>query len=213
MGHGNSVPRFHVTWGTGPGIVEPFERRAREAARAAGSSSSSAIASMRCRSPTARSTASAARSSSLTIVERGQSSSRKVVGDFALRAQAVIVASGGIGGNHDLVRQNWPKRLGAAAEVHDLRRARACRRPHDRHHRGRRRAADQPRPHVALRRRHPELVADLAAPRHPHPARPVLDVVRRHGQAPARAAVPRLRHARPARLHHVAPATIIPGSS
>ena len=43
---------------------------------------------------------------------RGVSSSRKVVGDFALRAQAVIVASGGIGGNHDLVRQNWPKRLG-----------------------------------------------------------------------------------------------------
>src|SRR5437764_6126434 len=31
MGHGNSVPRFHVSWGTGPGIVEPFERRAREA--------------------------------------------------------------------------------------------------------------------------------------------------------------------------------------
>src|SRR5260221_13369340 len=27
MGHGNSVPRFHVTWGTGPGVVEPFERR------------------------------------------------------------------------------------------------------------------------------------------------------------------------------------------
>src|SRR3984957_16768730 len=31
MGHGNSVPRFHVTWGTGPGVVEPFSRRAREA--------------------------------------------------------------------------------------------------------------------------------------------------------------------------------------
>src|SRR5665213_703558 len=46
-------------------------------------------------------------------VARGQSSSRKVVGDFALKAQAVIVASGGIGGNHELVRQNWPKRLGA----------------------------------------------------------------------------------------------------
>ena len=45
-------------------------------------------------------------------VERGQSSSRKVVGEFSLRAQAVIVASGGIGGNHELVRQNWPKRLG-----------------------------------------------------------------------------------------------------
>ena len=29
-GHGNSVPRFHLTWGTGPGVVEPFERRVRE---------------------------------------------------------------------------------------------------------------------------------------------------------------------------------------
>jgi predicted oxidoreductase len=45
-------------------------------------------------------------------VERGKSSSRKVVGDFSLRAPAVIVASGGIGGNHEMVRQNWPKRLG-----------------------------------------------------------------------------------------------------
>src|SRR5438270_6432493 len=26
-GHGNSVPRFHVTWGTGPGVVEPFAGR------------------------------------------------------------------------------------------------------------------------------------------------------------------------------------------
>src|SRR6266496_5533314 len=31
-GHGNSVPRFHVTWGTGPGVVEPFEKRVRSAA-------------------------------------------------------------------------------------------------------------------------------------------------------------------------------------
>ena len=45
-------------------------------------------------------------------VPRGVKSSRTVVGEFALRAGAVIVASGGIGGNHDLVRQNWPKRLG-----------------------------------------------------------------------------------------------------
>ena len=30
-GHGNSVPRFHVTWGTGPGLVEPFARRVRAA--------------------------------------------------------------------------------------------------------------------------------------------------------------------------------------
>ena len=31
-GHGNSVPRFHLTWGTGPGVLEPFVRRVREAA-------------------------------------------------------------------------------------------------------------------------------------------------------------------------------------
>ncbi|MBM7486169.1 putative oxidoreductase [Bradyrhizobium sp. USDA 3686] len=113
MGHGNSVPRFHVTWGTGPGIVEPFERRAREAVR-------SGRLSFRFRH----------RVDALSItngtvdgvggailapdnVERGKSSSRNVVGEFALKAQAVIVASGGIGGNHELVRQNWPKRLGA----------------------------------------------------------------------------------------------------
>ncbi|HZX02476.1 FAD-dependent oxidoreductase, partial [Kribbella sp.] len=30
-GHGNSVPRFHITWGTGPGLVAPFVRRVREA--------------------------------------------------------------------------------------------------------------------------------------------------------------------------------------
>ncbi|TGR60542.1 FAD-binding protein, partial [bacterium M00.F.Ca.ET.194.01.1.1] len=34
-------------------------------------------------------------------------------GDCELRAQAVIVASGGIGANHELVRKNWPERLGA----------------------------------------------------------------------------------------------------
>jgi predicted oxidoreductase len=39
-------------------------------------------------------------------------SSRVTVGEFTLRAQAVIVASGGIGGDHDLVRRNWPERLG-----------------------------------------------------------------------------------------------------
>ena len=35
---------------------------------------------------------------------------------FEFRAQAVIVASGGIGGNHDLVRKNWPQRMGRVPE-------------------------------------------------------------------------------------------------
>ncbi|PDT71506.1 FAD-binding dehydrogenase [Bradyrhizobium sp. C9] len=112
MGHGNSVPRFHVTWGTGPGIVEPFERRAREAAR-----SGQLVFKFRHRVDAlsiSNGTVDGVSGAILETsdVERGKSSSRNVVGDFSLRAQAVIVASGGIGGNHDLVRQNWPKRLG-----------------------------------------------------------------------------------------------------
>ena len=114
MGHGNSVPRFHVTWGTGPGIVEPFAHRAREA-----QNRGRLTFKFRHRVDALTMTGGAVDGVSGAIlesdqVERGQSSSRKVIGDFALRAQAVIVASGGIGGNHDLVRKNWPKRLGDA---------------------------------------------------------------------------------------------------
>jgi uncharacterized protein len=112
MSHGNSVPRFHVTWGTGPGVVEPFERRAREA-QAIGRLSFR----FRHRVDALTLTNGAVNGVSGSILEpdavaRGGSSSRQVIDDFNLRAQAVIVASGGIGGNHELVRQNWPKRLG-----------------------------------------------------------------------------------------------------
>jgi hypothetical protein len=114
MSHGNSVPRFHVTWGTGPGIVEPFERRAR-AAQASGRLTFKFRYRVDALSIT-NGVVDGVMGSILEPdnVERGKSSSRKVAGDFTLRAQAVIVASGGIGGNHDLVRQNWPKRLGEA---------------------------------------------------------------------------------------------------
>jgi uncharacterized protein len=114
MGHGNSVPRFHVSWGTGPGVVEPFERRAREA-----QASGTLTFRFRHRVDALTITNGAVDGIAGSIlepddVERGKSSSRKVAGDFALRAQAVIVASGGIGGNHELVRQSWPQRLGEA---------------------------------------------------------------------------------------------------
>ncbi|MGZ5876587.1 MAG: FAD-binding dehydrogenase [Bradyrhizobium sp.] len=114
MGHGNSVPRFHVTWGTGPGIIEPFERRAREAQR-----NGRLTFKFRHRVDALMTTNGAVDGINGVILEpdnvaRGKTSSRKVAGDFTLRAQAVIVASGGIGGNHDLVRQNWPRRLGQA---------------------------------------------------------------------------------------------------
>jgi predicted oxidoreductase len=111
-GHGNSVPRFHVTWGTGPGLVAPFESRVR-AAVAAGSvqlrfrhrvdeliSGGGAVIGVRGRVLEA------------SNVERGKPTPRAEVGDFELEAQAVVVTSGGIGGNHDLVRRAWPQRLG-----------------------------------------------------------------------------------------------------
>ncbi|MEH2481535.1 putative oxidoreductase [Nitrobacteraceae bacterium AZCC 2146] len=112
MGHGNSVPRFHVSWGTGPGVLEPFERRAREAEK-----KGLLTFRFRHRVDALSATNGIVDGVSGAILEpssaaRGESSSRHVVGDFSLRAQAVIIASGGIGGNHDMVRQNWPKRLG-----------------------------------------------------------------------------------------------------
>jgi uncharacterized protein len=112
-GHGNSVPRFHVTWGTGPGVLAPFVKRAR-ALRDAGS----ITFKFRHQVDHLTRQASAVTGVSGTVlmqdpVLRGQRSCRDGVGDFELHAGAVIVTSGGIGGNHELVRQNWPvKRLG-----------------------------------------------------------------------------------------------------
>ena len=112
-GHGNSVPRFHITWGTGPGVLEPFVARAREAEKAG-------RLAFRFRHRvneivTSGGTVTGVRGDVLEAsdVERGRKSSRTVTGDFELNAPVVIVASGGIGANHDLVRANWPARLGA----------------------------------------------------------------------------------------------------
>ncbi|MDT5233393.1 MAG: uncharacterized protein QOJ56_3469 [Mycobacterium sp.] len=113
QGHGNSVPRFHITWGTGPALVEIFARRLRDQPNVRFAHrhqvdelivESDAVTGVRG-----------------TVLEpstepRGVPSSRKSVGEFEFRAPAVIVTSGGIGGNHDLVRANWPKRMGRVPE-------------------------------------------------------------------------------------------------
>lgn len=111
-GHGNSVPRFHVTWGTGPGVLEPFIRRVSRGMKRG-------VVTLRFRHRVTGLTMSGGAVDGVhgdvlepSSAERGMASSRVVVGEFALRAQAVIVTSGGIGGNHDLVRRNWPKPLG-----------------------------------------------------------------------------------------------------
>jgi uncharacterized protein len=111
-GHGNSVPRFHITWGTGPGVVEPFERRVR--AHVAAGRITFAHRHRVDEVIVEGGTATGVRGAVLepSSIERGHASSRVEVGAFELRAQAVIVTSGGIGGNHDLVRRSWPQRLG-----------------------------------------------------------------------------------------------------
>jgi uncharacterized protein len=111
-GHGNSVPRFHITWGTGPGIVEPFAGRVREH-----------VATGRVRFAfrhrvdelvVADGAVTGVRGKVLApdAAERGRATNREEVADFELTAQAVVVSSGGIGGDHDLVRKAWPPRLG-----------------------------------------------------------------------------------------------------
>ncbi|MBT9369327.1 FAD-binding dehydrogenase [Rhizobium sp. CSW-27] len=116
-GHGNSVPRFHVTWGTGPGVLAPFVQRASEE-QAAGR------LTIRYRHQVDRLVSTGGRITGIAgsllqedAVPRGQTSSRTAVGAFELSAGAVILASGGIGGNLERVRRNWPQeRLGAPPE-------------------------------------------------------------------------------------------------
>ncbi|MGB3485420.1 MAG: FAD-binding dehydrogenase [Mycobacterium sp.] len=108
-GHGNSVPRFHITWGTGPGLVDVFARRVLGNPRVRFAHrhqvdellvDGGAVVGVRG-----------------TVLEpstaaRGVASSRKSLGEFELRSSAVIVTSGGIGANLELIRKNWPPRMG-----------------------------------------------------------------------------------------------------
>ncbi|MDX2523228.1 FAD-binding dehydrogenase [Streptomyces europaeiscabiei] len=116
-GHGNSVPRFHVTWGTGPAVVAPFEKKVRAAV-----SAGNVTFKFRHRVDglvTTNGAVTGVRGAVLepSSVSRGKASSRTVVGEFELKAPVVVVTSGGIGANHDLVRANWPARLGTAPKT------------------------------------------------------------------------------------------------
>ncbi|MEJ7603013.1 MAG: FAD-binding dehydrogenase [Kofleriaceae bacterium] len=117
VGHGNSVPRFHVTWGTGPGVIEPFVRRAQDAAARGRLTflfrhrvdelivTAGAVTGVRGHQLEA------------TAEIRGRRTSRTEIAAFEVTAAAVIVASGGIGANLELVRKHWPARLGRAPKV------------------------------------------------------------------------------------------------
>lgn len=116
-GHGNSVPRFHIVWGTGPGIVAPFEQRVREHMK-------NGLVDYRPRHRvdellTEDGVVTGVSGSLLepSNAKRGEASSRQTIANFRCKAQAVIVTSGGIGGNHELIRKNWPSRLGRAPDT------------------------------------------------------------------------------------------------
>ena len=111
-GHGNSVPRFHIVWGTGPGILAPFLRKV-EALQAEGT----LRVLLRHRVEEVLVEGGKAVGVAGAVLEedpkpRGAPTSRKAVGGFRFLAQAVVLATGGIGANLDLVRRHWPARMG-----------------------------------------------------------------------------------------------------
>lgn len=117
-GHGNSVPRFHITWGTGPGVLAPF------LARLAEHEATGRIARHHRHRVTdlersnGRVAGVAGEILAESTAERGASSGREVTGAFRMQAEAVVVTSGGIGGNMEAVRRHWPaERLGPAPET------------------------------------------------------------------------------------------------
>jgi predicted oxidoreductase len=113
-GHGNSVPRFHIVWGTGPAILRPFEEKLHKAIE-------DGLVDYRPRHRVdefilENGAVLGVKGAILEAsnVGRGEASSREVVGQFSEIAEAVVVTSGGLGANFDLIRQNWPERLGKA---------------------------------------------------------------------------------------------------
>ncbi len=116
-GHGNSIPRFHLVWGSGPGVLAPFLRRIKQA-----ETKGQVQLHYRHRVTELIVKAGVVNGVKGELLEpstalRGSPSSRVVIGEFAMQAQAVIITSGGIGANHDLVRQYWPTRLGSPPQT------------------------------------------------------------------------------------------------
>ncbi|MGW1682770.1 FAD-binding dehydrogenase [Saccharopolyspora sp. NPDC002376] len=117
-GHGNSVPRFHLTWGTGPEVVRVFAEPVLAAEKRG-------LVRFEFRHQVDELVVEdgvvvGVRGTVLepSEADRGVASSRDAVGDFELRAKAVVVSSGGIGHNHELIRANWPvERMGPCPET------------------------------------------------------------------------------------------------
>ena len=114
-GHGNSVPRFHITWGTGPGVLEHFIRRCKEH-EATGKITFKyrhQVDQIEMQNGAATGVSGSVLAEDDAV--QGASTNRDITSDFKFEASSVIVASGGIGGNFEMIRKVWPtERLGPA---------------------------------------------------------------------------------------------------
>lgn len=111
-GHGNSVPRFHIVWGTGPGLVAPFIQKVKEYMK---NGFITFLPRHRVDELITKNGAVIGVSGSKlkeAMIERGEDSNREVIDEFEYYADTILVSSGGIGANFDLIRKNWPERLG-----------------------------------------------------------------------------------------------------
>jgi predicted oxidoreductase len=99
-GDGNSVPRFHLTWGTGKAIVDCLwtALQGRDGLEVRFGHRVSELLVTEGRVTGAR------------IVDEQRAS------EYEVQAASVVVAAGGVGGNLDLVRKHWPPNLGRPPE-------------------------------------------------------------------------------------------------
>lgn len=111
-GHGNSVPRFHIPWGTGTGLVKPFVEKVYEAQK-------KGLLTFKFRHQVTEFIMEGGNIVGVrgNVLEddnspRGEKTNRNIKGDFELKAKNIVIASGGIGANLELVKKNWPERLG-----------------------------------------------------------------------------------------------------
>ncbi|MEM6276749.1 MAG: FAD-binding dehydrogenase [Pseudomonadota bacterium] len=116
-GHGNSVPRFHITWGTGPGVLKPFVDRCAAHEKAGKLTYAFRHQVDRIEMQNGQAVGVSGVTLADDPAERGQKTNREVTGDFRYEASSVVVTSGGIGGNFEMVRKAWPReRLGKPPE-------------------------------------------------------------------------------------------------
>lgn len=100
---GNSVPRFHIAWGTGEGIVLALIPHLEEHEKAG-----------RLQLHFDHRVEGLTQEGGQVVGCHGTHSA----GSFEARGDAIVIAAGGIAGNHDKVREVWPRdQLGEPPEV------------------------------------------------------------------------------------------------